>query len=136
MASAEKRDSVRAEKFWWRTNVSADSTDDFAQLSADEIINGKPDINLPGLASLVEQWLDRQTNITDEQKQKVHKYISLVRRRANGSLKTNARWIRDFVRSHADYGKNSIVPQNVVYDMLKLVHDVSFGKAECSDLGV
>jgi glutamate--cysteine ligase catalytic subunit len=134
MASAQKRDAVTKEKFWWRTSVSVDSPDDFVELSADEIINGKSEIGLSGVAALVEEWVDRQTNISEEQKLKLHNYISLVRRRAHGSSKTNARWMRDYVRSHNDYCKDSIVPECVVYDMLKLIHDVNWGKTKCHDL--
>jgi glutamate--cysteine ligase catalytic subunit len=134
MASAEKRDAITKEKFWWRTSVSVESPQDFVELSADEIINGKSDIGLPGVAVLVEEWVDRQATISEEQKLKLHDYISLVRRRADGSSKTNARWMRDYVRSHVDYCQDSIVPEGVVYDMLKLIHDVNWGKKECHNL--
>lgn len=134
MAIAGKRDAVRNDKFWWRTSVSPDSPDDFTQLTIDEIINGKSSIGLPGVASLVEQWVDRQATVSDEQKQKLYAYIALIRRRANGSSKTNALWIREFVRSHADYRRDSVVPESAVYDMLKLVHDVNFARTECNEL--
>uniref|UniRef100_A0A914V0J1 Glutamate--cysteine ligase n=1 Tax=Plectus sambesii TaxID=2011161 RepID=A0A914V0J1_9BILA len=134
MSAANERDAARKGKFWWRASVEADSADDFVELSIDEIINGKPDSDMPGLAPLVEKYIDEQETISNEQKQKLLSYVALIRRRANGSSKTNAQWMRDFVQSHPNYRKDSIVPENVIYEMLKIVDDVNFGRTSCPDL--
>jgi glutamate--cysteine ligase catalytic subunit len=98
----------------------------------------------PGLLSLIYAYLDT-LDVDDEALAKIEKYLDLIRRRANGmlsrafvavlfvycllpppflnkgSLKTPASWIRDFVRSHPGYKYDSVVSQEINYDLLVAV---------------
>jgi len=65
---------------------------------------------------------------------KIEKYLDLIRRRANGSLQTPATWIRDFVRSHPDYKHDSIVSQEINYDLLVAVDEIERGVRLALDL--
>lgn len=47
-----------------------------------------------------------------------------------GTLLTPATWIREFVTSHPDYRKDSVVSQVINYDLLKAV-DEMFVKIMC-----
>ncbi len=49
-------------------------------------------------------------------------YWKLIKQRANGSLMTNARFIREFVLAHPDYKKDSVVSDTITYDLIKAVH--------------
>jgi glutamate--cysteine ligase catalytic subunit len=73
---------------------------------------------------------------------KIENYLDLIRRRANGtvqfslvalsyvllswsgSLQTPATWIRNFVRSHPDYKYDSVVSQEINYDLLVAVDEM------------
>ena len=41
--------------------------------------------------------------------------------RADGRTPTPAAWIRGFVRSHADYRGDSVVPDSIQYDLVQEV---------------
>lgn len=45
-------------------------------------------------------------------------YWSLIKQRANGKLKTNARFMRDFVTAHPEYKQDSVVSERISYDLL------------------
>lgn len=41
-----------------------------------------------------------------------------------GSLQTPATWIRNFVRSHPDYKHDSVVSQEINYDLMVAVDEM------------
>jgi glutamate--cysteine ligase catalytic subunit len=49
----------------------------------------------------------------------------LIRKRADGTLWTGAKWIREFVRSHAEYKWDSAVSEKITYDLLKRVEEIT-----------
>ncbi|KAK8241558.1 glutamate-cysteine ligase-like protein [Phyllosticta capitalensis] len=159
METAHARDAVNTQKFWFRkdpfsprpaastngrsggTNTpGADATppplgpveDEYAQMSVDEIINGSASTaGFPGLIPLVESYLDSM-NVDVETRCELARYLDLIRRRADGSLWTAARWIREYVQTHEKYQKDSVVGDDVQWDLVKAVErvTVSDGKDE------
>jgi glutamate--cysteine ligase catalytic subunit len=101
--------------------------DEYTQMTIDEIINGartdNPD-DFPGLIPLVELYLD-SVNIDVTTRCELARYLDLIRQRANGTLWTGAKWIREFVRSHPEYNGDSAVSEKIVYDLIKKVEDVT-----------
>lgn len=94
--------------------------DEYALMSIDEIMNGsKPDSdhNFPGLIPLVDSYLDSM-NVDVETRCELAAYLSLIRRRADGSLWTAARWIREYVAAHEDYRQDSVVPEKINHDLI------------------
>ena len=77
----------------------------------------------PGLISLVETYIGT-LDLCDSERRKISSYLDLVRRRANGSLKTAATWIRDFVRSHPSYKFDSVVNKEINYDLVVAVDEM------------
>ncbi len=59
-------------------------------------------------------------------------YWKLLKLRASGHLKTNARFMRDFVLGHPDYRGDSRVSELVAYDLIKEVQAI-VQKGECQD---
>lgn len=108
--------------------------DEYTQMSIDEIINGtrsddetntsSSTCDFPGLIPLVELYL-HSVNIDVTTRCELARYLNLIRQRANGTLWTGAKWIREFVRSHADYKGDSAVSEQVVYDLFKTVEEVT-----------
>ncbi|EXJ77117.1 glutamate-cysteine ligase [Capronia epimyces CBS 606.96] len=113
--------------------------DEYTLMSIDEIINGShattstgdgQSEGFPGLIPLVESYLD-SVNIDVATRCDLERYLDLIRKRANGTLWTGAKWLREFVRSHPDYKFDSVVSERIVYDMFNAVEEV--GKTEGKD---
>ncbi|KAI5309554.1 hypothetical protein KEM55_002981, partial [Ascosphaera atra] len=94
-------------------------------MTIDEIINGSqsPD-GFPGLLNLVDSYLNSM-NIDVETRCRLATYIDLVRKRADGRLWTNAKWIRDFVGKSPGYKGDSEVNEELVYKMMEAVKEVT-----------
>ena len=55
-------------------------------------------------------------------------YFKLIQQRATGELKTNAKFMRDFVLNHPDYKQDSKVSDLITYDLMKEVGKIGQGK--------
>ena len=106
-------------------------------MTLDEIVNGRPQPSasssarrgqdeeeeqgtgagdFPGLVGLVYNYLD-SLNIDVETRIEMGAYLDLVAARARGELMTTATWIRQYVRSHPEYKKDSVVSPGINYDV-------------------
>ncbi|PQE33691.1 glutamate-cysteine ligase protein [Rutstroemia sp. NJR-2017a WRK4] len=97
--------------------------DEYTLMSIDEIMNGSKgdsDVDFPGLIPVVESYLD-SVNIDVQTRCELAAYLELIRRRADGTLWTAAKWIRNFVRKHEDYKKDSVVSEKINHDLMKAV---------------
>jgi len=102
--------------------------DEYEPMTINEIINGpaasdsssssSTSSSFPGLLPLVESYLD-SVNVDVETRCHLARYLDLIRRRADGRCWTGARWIREFVKGHAEYEGNSVVGSGIVYDLCK-----------------
>ncbi len=54
-----------------------------------------------------------------EERERIDEYIQLLRLRANGSLMTNAAWMRHFVTTHRDYKQDSRVSPTTCSDLMR-----------------
>ncbi|KAG9043073.1 hypothetical protein FS837_010057 [Tulasnella sp. UAMH 9824] len=126
MSRAQKRDAVREQKFWFSCGVHKEGG--IEEMTLDEIVNGK--------ASFIHKYLDSLPGEDDSalERQTIEKYLELIKRKANGSVKTTATWIRDFVRSHPEYKQDSVVTQTINYDLLKAVDEIERGVRKADDL--
>jgi hypothetical protein len=52
-------------------------------------------------------------------------YIILI-----GTIRTNANWIREYVKNHPDYDHDSIVKNSIVFDMMKEINQIAHGKTD------
>jgi glutamate--cysteine ligase catalytic subunit len=153
METAHIRDAVSTQKFWFRknpfsshnksngsgtgTNTPADQPsrpstptgpveDEYEQMSINEVINGQTstDGGFPGLIPLVESYLNSM-NVDVETRCDIATYLDLIRKRANGTYWTAAKWIREFVNSHPEYTKDSVVGDGITYDLVKQVERIT-----------
>ncbi|CCO31355.1 glutamate--cysteine ligase catalytic subunit [Rhizoctonia solani AG-1 IB] len=100
-------------------------------MTMNEIINGKG--SFPGLLGVVNAYLD-SLNVEFTAKLKMKKYLDLIKQRADGSLQTPATWIRNFIRSHPAYKFDSVVSQEINYDLIKAMDDIERGVRAEPDL--
>lgn len=47
---------------------------------------------------------------------------------------TDAKYVRSFVLHHKDYKKDSIVSQEILYDLINHILDIQYGKLKPSEL--
>jgi glutamate--cysteine ligase catalytic subunit len=102
--------------------------DEYCLMSIDEIINGakpdsKSDNEFPGLIPLVLSYLD-SVNVDVTTQCELASYLELIKKRANGTLWTASKWIREFVKTHDDYKEDSVVNDRINHDLIKAVIDM------------
>ncbi|CAG8850597.1 22912_t:CDS:2, partial [Racocetra persica] len=100
--------------------------DEYEQMTINEIINGNGD-KFPGLNVLICRYLE-SVNIDIETRCQLGKYQEFVSRRAKGKIQTTATWIRNFVQSHPKYNNDSVVSQEINYDLVKMVEKIQKGQ--------
>ncbi|XP_050673490.1 glutamate--cysteine ligase catalytic subunit [Leptidea sinapis] len=125
MQRAQKRGACTQERFWWRRDVRSLDADHYAEMSLDEIVNGKDGV-FPGLIPLIETYLSGM-DVDADTHCSVQQYLKLIQRRASGEISTMATWMRDFVTKHPQYQKDSVVTEKINYDLLKTAHGIQTG---------
>ncbi|KAL3102950.1 hypothetical protein niasHT_025858 [Heterodera trifolii] len=96
-----------------------------AEMSIDEIVNGNTDF--PGLVPLMLQFLN-SADVDVDTRCTVNQYLSFIQKRARGEIWTTAKWMREFVHHHSTYKKDSHVPDECIYDMMKTMDKISHGE--------
>lgn len=132
MATAHARDAVLRERFYfrkdpfssWQPGDDTPVDEEYTRMTINEIINGQaagPDTPrpFPGLLPVVESYLD-SVNINVQVRCELSAYLDVIRRRATGEWWTAARWIRAFVRDHASYAGDSMVPRDVGWELCQI----------------
>ncbi|CAF4882486.1 unnamed protein product [Pieris macdunnoughi] len=125
MQRAQRRGACTQQKFWFRRDVRSPDVDAYAEMTIDEIVNGKDGV-FPGLIPLIESYLSGM-DVDADTHCSVQQYLKLIQRRASGEISTMATWIRQFVTSHPEYKKDSVVTEKINYDLLKTAHGIQTG---------
>ncbi|CAH4033639.1 unnamed protein product [Pieris brassicae] len=126
MQRAQRRGACTQQKFWFRRDVRSPDVDAYAEMTIDEIVNGKDGV-FPGLIPLIESYLSGM-DVDADTHCSVQQYLKLIQRRASGEISTMATWIRQFVTSHPEYKKDSVVTERINYDLLKTAHGIQTGE--------
>lgn len=103
-------------------------------MTISDIINGSADGSFPGLIPLVESYLD-SVNVDVETRCSLASYLDLIRKRADGTLWTGSRWIREFVASHPGYKQDSAVSEEICYDLVKAVDEMAVKEGRNGTVG-
>ncbi|KAI0730334.1 glutamate-cysteine ligase catalytic subunit [Fomitopsis betulina] len=106
--------------------------EEYEEVSLQDIMFGKECDAFPGLLGLVYAYLDT-LDIEEGERVKLERYLDLIKRRTDGTLKTAATWIREFVRSHPDYKFDSVVSQEINYDLLLAADQLERGEWQAPD---
>ena len=88
------------------------------QMSIDQIINGSAEF--PGLIPLLNFYLSSM-EIDADTRCTLCNAMNLVSKRAKGTLPTPARLMRDFIVSHPSYKQDSVVNEQINYDLMSLL---------------
>ncbi|UJR07542.1 hypothetical protein I4U23_011830 [Adineta vaga] len=126
MNRAHNRDSARQEKFYFRFG------NEVSEMCMNEIINGNKAFS--GLVPLTRQYIGEREDIDADTRFTIEQYLLLVSKRASGTLLTNASWIRQFVLSHPLYKKDSVVSEEIQYDLVRKMEQISNGHEDCPQI--
>ncbi|KAJ5561334.1 Glutamate-cysteine ligase catalytic subunit [Penicillium sp. DV-2018c] len=107
---------------------------EFDLMSINDIINGCDDGSFPGLIPLVESYLN-SVNVDVETRCSLASYLDLIRKRADGTLWTGARWMREFVAKHPSYKQDSVVSEEITYDLVKAVEEMTTKEGKDGSVG-
>lgn len=126
-------------KFYFRKNIfqsensESSGNCELVEMSLNEIMNGTEDFK--GLLPIVEDYILSLIDALDSLTVcKIKQFIKLIRLRAQGNLMTPASFIRSFVQRHPAYKHDSIVSEEINYDLLWRIHLISKGEIECPEL--
>lgn len=136
MDTAHKRDAIKKERFFFRKDISTASDDDTLELmTMEEIMLGKGNSSR-GLFSYIRDYLNelQGDNINTSSRKKIDGYLELVERRIRGELLTMSAWLRKFVREHPLYKQDSIISDEITYDLIVRCYEVANGKAKAPEL--
>ncbi|KAF7714484.1 Glutamate--cysteine ligase [Penicillium ucsense] len=106
---------------------------EYELMTINEIVNGCSD-GFPGLIPLVESYLN-SVNVDVETRCFLASYLDLIRKRADGRLWTGAKWIREFVAHHPSYKHDSVVSEEITYDLIKAVEEVTAKEGKNGSIG-
>ncbi|XP_019639734.1 PREDICTED: glutamate--cysteine ligase catalytic subunit-like [Branchiostoma belcheri] len=146
MQEAQKRDAVRQGLFWFRKEVlpprpyseyndgcfEQEEDKEYTKMTINEIINGQAG-GFQGLVSLMNSYLET-VDIDVDTRCSVQQYLMLIQKRASGELMTTARWIRAFVQNHPKYKSDSVVSEEIAYDLTKVADEITKGVRACPEL--
>ncbi|XP_072029368.1 glutamate--cysteine ligase catalytic subunit-like [Amphiura filiformis] len=142
MKTAQKRDAVRKSKFYFTKDVRAcptcgDIDEEVTLMSIDTIFNGgtlNDGQEFPGLVPLVKQYLNTAESTDVDTMCTLQRYLKLISDRASGKLMTTAHWMREFVRDHPKYQYDSVVTEEINYDLLKACAGITNGTQDAPGL--
>ena len=161
---ANLNDAVIKQKFWFKTNgLSVDcahfSENDFMycgykeslseklkyykdekvdnenihELTIEEILCGCDKYKYQGIFWMMNEYIDKHVE-EQEKKDYYRNHLEFIKLRSNGSLMTDAKYVRNFVLNHKDYKQDSIVSQKIAYDLVNHVLDIQNGKVKPKEL--
>jgi len=104
----------------------------YEEMSMTEIFCGKGDY-YPGLIPLVLAYLDH-INCDSATLARLKKYLDFIEHRARGDLVTPATWMRNFVRNHPAYKGDSVVTDEIAYDLMTACRDIGEGRLHVPEL--
>lgn len=103
----------------------SDEENSYEEMTMKEIMTGKGDY-FPGLIPLVKAYVD-YINCDDVAYNQISKYLDFIEQRATGALITPATWQRNFVRNHPAYKGDSVVSQEIAYDLMVACKEIGEG---------
>jgi len=110
----------------------SDEENSYEEMTMSEIMCGKGDY-FPGLIPLVHAYLD-YINCDTITRQRLNTYLDFIEKRSTGELVTTATWMRNYVRSHPAYRGDSVVTDEIAYDLVKICTDIGLGNVHIPEL--
>ncbi|CAF1480540.1 unnamed protein product, partial [Didymodactylos carnosus] len=103
--------------------------EEYRLMSINEIMNGSE--QFAGLIPLMRQYLYHLETIDTDTRSTIEQYLNLISKRARGTLMTDAKWIRQYVDQHPKYEHDSIVTDEIQYDLLWKIQQITNDNEIC-----
>lgn len=87
----------------------------------------------PGLIALCRTYLEF-VGVDSVTADKLNMYMDFIALRAAGKVQTNAQFIRNFIRKHPSYKRDSRVPKEAAYDMVMKAKRIGEGLEPCPEV--
>ena len=154
---AYKKDAINKEKCWWRIDCFKDEKlleinctncvrfrkefkrdenltyekdqNNIKELTINEIFNGCEKYNYPGLIVYYKKIMNFMFKTNN-----MNNYIDFIEKRAKGENWTDAKYIRNFVMNHEKYNKDSIVTDEINYDLIKHILLIQSGEIKPKEI--
>lgn len=127
-ARAHRRNALLTQKFYFRVNMRDEGAPCIQELFIGEIFFGKGHFK-----GIFREFEDRVLGCSKdclyvtEVLMRVKKFLY---EKVTGERLTLAQWIRRFVANHPAYARNSVLPKEVMDDLLIRLHRISVGEIE------
>jgi glutamate--cysteine ligase catalytic subunit len=148
-------DAINTQKFYWRINsVKGDKMqqlgfgkynsyteeqrekityeedqENIKELTINEIINGCERYNYPGILHIVIDAMKEYYKAEE-----LIEYIKFVGKRASGELWTGAKFVRNFIMNNKLYKHDSIIGQELAYELVCLVEKIQNGEVRPKEM--
>ena len=133
-------DAINTKKFWWRINCfedinlnldnydyKKDEEDNIKLLTINEILNGKKEYNYPGLISVIKNEIKNNLNYSEDIRKSLFKFVDHMEKKAKGEIWTDAKYIRKYISEHPKYNKDSIITEEINYDLVNHLIEIQNG---------
>ena len=143
-------DAINSKKFWWRVNCFDSSSIDnmnndsfnyvedgeknIKLLSINEIFNGAKEYNYPGILTVIKEDILNDNNVDMSKKEELLKFVEFLEKRTKGEVWTDAKYIRNFVDNHPKYNKDSIISEEINFDLISHLLDIQNGLIKPKEL--
>jgi glutamate--cysteine ligase catalytic subunit len=104
----------------------------YEEMTMGEIMSGKGEY-FPGLIPLIFAYLDH-INCDKVTLERLTMYLDFIERRARGELITPATWMRTYVRNHPAYKHDSVVSDEIAYDLTLACTQIGLGRLHVPEL--
>ncbi|WFD02329.1 glutamate--cysteine ligase [Malassezia obtusa] len=125
MQRAQLRDAIHTQKFFfcdtWTSLEDAHTPRGVREFTLAELFRGTGSDALPGFVPLVHRFLDT-LHLDAAVRSRLNDYVDFVGERADGTLITAATWIRQFVDRHPAYKHDSVISEELNYDVRAHTH--------------
>ena len=102
-------------------NTSNDSSlleSEYDLFTVNEIMNGKQ--GFPGLIQMIRAYI-ALSDLENTDYEVLYEYLNIISGKADGSFHTAASWIRSFVSSHPSYKFDSVVSDEITFDLCEKI---------------
>uniref|UniRef100_A0A1A8CB82 Glutamate--cysteine ligase n=1 Tax=Nothobranchius kadleci TaxID=1051664 RepID=A0A1A8CB82_NOTKA len=151
MKVAQKRNAVLEGMFYFRKDIfkgcnpvfdgaaSAQNgletdcgNEEYTLMSIDTIINGKEGV-FQGLIPILNCYLENM-EVDVDTRCTILNYLKLIKKRASGEMMTMAKWMREFVAKHPEYKQDSVITDQINYDLFEKCDRIAKGEEQCPEL--
>eukprot|EP00828_Plagiopyla_frontata_P022890 TRINITY_DN2945_c0_g3_i1.p1 TRINITY_DN2945_c0_g3~~TRINITY_DN2945_c0_g3_i1.p1 ORF type:complete len:368 (-),score=77.09 TRINITY_DN2945_c0_g3_i1:41-1144(-) len=124
---AEKRNAMLEQKFYFRKNVFDSGLPVIIELTLKDFFFGNNEFI--GLKEIIQTYREKFVKTANDCQIKQFEYIfNFLQERLEGNKLSTASWMRKFIMNHPKYQQDSIINEEIAYDLLKTIEEIASKK--------